>query len=40
MIVAIYGLACFAIGYAVSYFQHNPERWAELLALFKRTPKP
>lgn len=35
MIVPVF-LAGIAVGYAVCYFQHNPERWAELLALFKR----
>ena len=25
-----------ALGYVGAYFQHKPEKWAELLALFKK----
>lgn len=27
-----------ALGYVGAYFQHNPERRAELVALFKKKP--
>ncbi len=26
------------VGYVGAYFQHKPEKWAELTALFKKKP--